>query len=474
LLISQPEFAMKRSFILFGLLAPITLALLGCGGGAGMSSNTSSGGNPSAVFVTGEDAAVSSVVAFNITINSIALNNGSTSVMALSTPTTVDFGRLVGLRSLLGFNTIPPGTYNSATITFAASNPGPVINYVNLATNPPSLGVAAGVLSTTSVTVAFPAGKPLVVASNGLAGLHLDFDLRKSLAIDGSGNLIITNGQIAVTPVLDVMAVSASDDLGQITEFAGNIVSVNAMANSFVMQGPYGFQEVIDVNSQTQYNGSNSFSSLTANGVVSVEGTVQADGSMLASSVELISTDRAFISGRILAVNPGPVVTLFVGEEIGTSATIPVDSVVTVDLSQVSRYDICFIDNWFTNELFGATSLVAGQRIFVSGTYASNVFTPNMVSLRRQGVIGSLVQNSVNITSGNTGSFQMQNDALMSFSAGGPFTVFTVDKTVFVNINGLSGLQAAGTANLEARGLVFYDPVTKKPIVWAHRVRVLP
>ena len=38
----------------------------------------------------------------------------------------------------------------------------------------------------------------------------------------------------------------------------------------------------------------------------------------------------------------------------------------------------------------------------------------------------------------------MQNDALMSYSAGGPFTVFTVDKTVFVNINGLSGLQAAG------------------------------
>jgi hypothetical protein len=45
----------------------------------------------------------------------------------------------------------------------------------------------------------------------------MDFDLRNSLAIDGSGNLIINNGQIAVTPALDVMAVSASDDLGQIT-----------------------------------------------------------------------------------------------------------------------------------------------------------------------------------------------------------------------------------------------------------------
>jgi hypothetical protein len=240
------------------------------------------------------------------------------------------------------------------------------------------------------------------------------------------------------------------------------------------MQGPYGFQETIDVNSNTQYNGGNSLSSLAANAIVSVEGTVQADGSILANCVELITTDKAFISGRILAVNPGPVVTMFVGEELGTSATIPVDSIYTVDLSQVSEYDICFIDNWFTNELFSSSSLVAGQRIFVGGTYLSNAFTPRMVSLRRQGVVGSLVANSVNIVSGNQGSFQMQNDALMSYSAGGPFTVFTVNKTIFVNIDGLNGLQAAGTTNLEARGLVFYDPVSKKPIVWAHRVRVLP
>jgi len=84
------------------------------------------------------------------------------------------------------------------------------------------------------------------------------------------------------------------------------------------------------------------------------------------------------------------------------------------------------------------------------------------------------VQGSVNITNGNQGNFQMQNDALMSYSAGGPFTVYTGTKTVFVNINGLGGLQAAGAANLITRGLVFYDPNTTKPIVWAHRVRVLP
>jgi hypothetical protein len=459
-------------YVSFSALLALAIILASCNGVSSPSS-TNPQNTQAQIFTTAEDAPVSSVVAFNITIDSITLNNSSTTVQLLSTPTAVDFGRLVGLRSLLGFNTVAPGTYTSATFTFASS-PAPSINYVDLTTNPPSIGTASATLSSPKVTVSFPSTAPLVVASNGMAGLHMDFDLRKSLAIDGSGNLIINNGTIAVTPTVDVMAVSASSDLGQITELTGNIVSVNGAANAFVMQGPYGFQETIDVNSSTLYNGSNTLSSLMANGIVSVEGTVQANGSILASSVELISTDQAFISGRILAISPGPVVTMFVGEELGTSATIPVDSVYTVNLSIVSQYDICFIDNWFTNELFDASSLVVGQRIFVGGTYQSNVFIPDMVSLRRQGVIGSLVANSVSITSGNQGSYQMQNDALMSYSAGGPFRVYTGANTVFVNINGLSGLQAAGSTNLISRGLVFYDPNTNKPIVWAGRVRVLP
>jgi len=463
---------MKRFLSLSGLLT-LSLILAACNGVSSSPSTTPPQNTQAQIFTTAEDAPVSSVVAFNITINSITLNNGSTTAKVLSTPTAVDFGRLIGLRSLLGFNAVAPGTYTSATFTFA-TKPAPSINYVNLTTNPPSIGTATGSLGSPTVTVSFPTTAPLVVGSNGLAGLHIDFDLRQSLAMDGSGNLIINNGTIAVTPTLDVMAVSASSDLGQITEFTGNIVSVNAAANKFVMQGPYGFQETIDVNSSTLYNGSNTLSSLTTNGIVSIEGTVQSDGSILASSVELITTDAAFISGRILAINPGPVVTMFVGEELGTSATIPVDSVYTVNLGIVSEYDICFIDNWFTNELFDPSSLVVGQRIFVGGTYQSNVFIPDMVSLRRQGVIGSLVANSVSITSGNQGSYQMQNDALMSYSAGGPFTVYTGAKTTFVNINGLTGLQAAGATNLISRGLVFYDPNTNKPIVWAGRVRVLP
>ncbi len=462
---------MKRLAISLFVIVPL-LFFLACGGSSTSSMQANS--QPGAVFVTGEDAPVSSVVAFNVTINSITLNNSSTSVQVLSTPTAVDFGRLMGLRSLLGFNTVAPGTYNSATLVFENASPAPLIDYVNLNTTPPTVQPLTGNFSQATVTVPFPAGKPLVVGSNGLAGLHIDFNLRDSLAVDANHQMTGV-----INPVISVQAVSASEELGEITDLIGNVVSVST--NSFVMQGPYGFQRTIAVDQNTQYNGSNSFSSIMVDGIVSVIGTMQADGSILAKGVELITTDKAFISGRLLAVNPasGPVqtVSLWVGEELGTSAVIPVDTVQTINLSAVTNYDICFFDNLLTNQLFNDSSLVVGQRILIGGLVSGGAFAPHMVSLRRQGVFGQLVQGSVNITGGsgsNQGSFQMQNDALMSYSAGGPFTVYTGNKTVFENINGLAGLESAGTPNLVARGLVFKDTATSKPIVVAGRVRVLP
>jgi hypothetical protein len=478
--LSHRSSAMKK-FLGIALLTALSLMGLGCG------SNSTSSQNPNAqqgsVFVTGEDAPASAVVGFNVTIDSLTLNNGSTTVSAISSPEAVDFARLLGLRTLLGFNTIPAGTYNSITFTFENTSPAPVISYIQLPTPPstqppPSVQTMPGSFSQTIVTIPFPAGAPLVVGANGLAGLRIDFDLHDSL--------VTNNGAITgvINPVINISAVSASSQVGQITDFTGNLVSVNTSGNSFLMQGPYGLPRTIDVNSSTQYNGSNSLGTLTPNAIVSIVGTMQADGSILAGMVEQITTDQAFISGRVLGVNPtsGPVtsVTMWVGEELGTSSVIPVDTVQTITLSGVSadNYEICFFDNLLGQQVFNNTALVIGQRIFIGGSVSGGAFMPQMVSLRRQGVWGALVADSVNITGGsgsNLGWFEMQNDALMSYAAGnGPFTVMTGDLTVFENIDGLSGLAAAGTPPLVSRGLVFKNQSTGYPFVVAGHVRVLP
>jgi hypothetical protein len=457
---------MKR---LLGFTIALTLAMLGAGcssSGNSSSSNNDPSAQTGSVFVTGEDAPLASVVGFDVTINSITLTGGS-SPQILTTATNVDFARLLGLRSPLAFNSVPTGTYTGATFSLS----GPVISYVDMSTNPPSLSTingtfgSAGGPTTTTVTVNFPSA--MVVSSNGLAGLKMDFDIRQSVAVDGNGN--VTG---VVNPTIYASAVQANDQGAQVTDLTGGLVSVNVSGNSFVIQGPYGHQLTIDVNSSTQFNSGWNISDLAAPAFVGVQGYFQADGTLLASNVEVITTSQAFISGRVLAVNPtsGPVqqVTMWVGE---TSADLvnDVDTIQTVDVSAVTQYDMCFFDNLFTNALFNNSTVIVGQRIFIGGSYSSNVFTPQMISLRFQGVYGTLTPGSVNIVSGNLGTFELQNNGLIGYSLGGaPLTVGAGNVTWFVNTTGLSALQqSAGTTPLVAGGLLFVSPLTQTPVMAA-------
>jgi hypothetical protein len=455
---------MKR---FLGITLLLALSMLGASCGAGSNSSTTPSSQSPAVFVTGEDAPLASVVGFDVTINSITLNGNNGSPQVLSAATTVDFARLLGLRSPLAFSAVPADTYNSAT--FSLSNP--VISYVDMSTTPPTMSTINGQFSPTTgsatqttVKVNFPS--PMVVGTNGLAGLRMEFDIRQSVAVDG-------NGQVTgmVNPTIYANAVKASDSNGQVTDLVGGLVSVNAAANSFVIQGPYGRQLTIDVNSSTQFNSGWNINDLATPAFIGVQGSFQADGSLMASNVEVITTSQAFLSGRVLAVNPtsGPVqqITLWVGE---TSADLvsDVDTIQTIDVSAVTQYDMCFFDNLFTNALFNSSTVIVGQRIFIGGSYSNSVFTPQMISLRFQGVYGTLTTDSVSIVSGNIGTFQLQNNGLIGYSLGGlPLTVGTGNGTLFINTTGLSALQSDGAIPLVAGGLLFVDPITSSPVMAA-------
>ena len=470
---------MKRFRVLSMFLALCGLTLVGCGGGTSSTTLTTTP-QAGAVFVTGEDAPLPSVVSLNLTINSVTLTGMNNSPQLVTSPFTVDFARLVGLRAPLGFSAVPADTYSSATFVLSS----PVINYIS-AVNPPQVSTLNGTFAsptstspqTTSVTVNFPT--PMVVGASGLAGMHTEFDIRQSLAVDNTGQ--ITG---VIDPVMFIEAVKATNPEGQITDLTGTIVSVNTASNSFIMQGPFGHQFTVDVNGSTNYNQGFTLATLpTSGGFVSIQGTVQMDGSVLASDVEFITTDRAFISGRILALNPtsGPVqtVTMWVGETGGDASSL-VDTVQTVNVSAVSTYDICFFNNsWFSpNNLFGNSSMLVGQRIFIGGSVSGSTFTPDLISLRRQGVYGTVVPGSVTVTSGNAGNFQLLNTGLLGMSLGGPLTVNTGAGTLFFQGNSntltLTDLQTAtatASVSVVARGLVLKDSTSGDAVLWAHRVR---
>jgi len=444
---------MKRT-LLFVLMFALA-AMVGCGSTSTNSNQNTSQTGSGSLFVTGEDAPLSSVVGFQLELQSVTLNGLSHTPTVVS-DTTVDFARLIGLRSPLAFNSVPADTYNSATITVS----NPVISYVDMTHNPPALNTINGTLpqaaATYQVTVQFP--QAMVVDSNGLAGLKMEMDIRQSVTVNSSGQV---SG--AVTPVFYIKATKASDPDGLITDLEGGLVSVSG--DSFVIQGPYGRQLTVDVSNSTNFNSGWSINNLAPPAFVSVQGTFQADGTLSATGVEVITTAHSFVSGRILQVvnnssGDAQQVTMWVGET-GADMVKDVDTIQTINISAVSDYEICFFDGALTQLLFNDTSLIVGQRVFVGGSYVSGVFTPQMISLRRQGVYGMFNPASVTVTnSPNGGTFTISNNGLAGYLTDGTVTVDTFNGTVFYNLTGLNQLQTTSTAiPIVARGLFLKNPL---------------
>ena len=219
----------------------VLAALAGCGGGS--SSSLSSNSQSAPVFLMGTDAPLPSVVSFQVTVNSVTLSNGGTGgVDLLQGAQTIDFARYNGLQTLLDFNSVPAGTYN--TLTVSLSNP--VIAYVNLSsTTPPGAPTVSMVsnptLTNSTVVVKLPTA--FTVTGGTAAGLKMDFDLRQSILTD-------SNGQVTgvVNPTIDFTALPPNTPSAEIDEFYATVISVNASQNTFMIQGPHGRQYTVALN----------------------------------------------------------------------------------------------------------------------------------------------------------------------------------------------------------------------------------
>ena len=73
---------------ILGIVLAVALSLLGASCGGASSSSPALSSQSPAVFVTGEDAPLASVVGFEVTITSITLNGNNGSPQVLSTPNT--------------------------------------------------------------------------------------------------------------------------------------------------------------------------------------------------------------------------------------------------------------------------------------------------------------------------------------------------------------------------------------------------
>ncbi len=449
------------------LLAAAALVVAGCTSGMVSSGGTSTNAVTGPAFVVGTDAPLASVTSFAVQIQSIdAIDSSGKSVSLLSGTPTVDFARFNGLQTLLDLNDVPADTYNSVTITLGTGT----IGYLDTSgSGAPAIKTEAATFTTNSVNINLK--KPLVVANGGApVGLRVDFDLKKSIAVDSTGN--ITG---SVTPTFNVNAVANSDGGGHIDTLVAGVVSVNSNGQSFVVQGPHGEQFTIDVNGNTEWDGNDTISDLTTSSIVEVAGTLdKADQTLDADEVAILSQTGFYAAGQVTYVQPasGPATSfdLYVRGLLPTNTGLTLGQIATVNLTGNEKYFIYWMHNPFTEFLFNSSAMVAGQHVSIGGPASgaadpTNVTTKRVV-LRDWGFNGTIVAGSQD---SKGASFQMKVNGFAGVLIPETITVYLGNKCDFRYGFGAFSDLASGT-NIRVVGLLLKNPTNGNVVLLARHI----
>jgi len=375
---------------------------------------------------------MASVTSFSVQLSGIEAFTSNdcsgTGVALLSGTPTVDFARFNGLQTLLDMNDVTANTYNCVSISLGPATLG----YLDTSGGgAPTIQTESATLTTSTITA--PLSSPMVVAQDGApVGIHLDFDLRKSIQVD-------SNGQItgSVTPTFNVKAVNNSDPGAYIDEFDAAVVSVNAGTQSFVIQGPHGRQFTVNVNAQTEWDGNATISDLNSSSIVQISGNLdRADATIDADEVGILSDSGFYAAGLVTYVNPttGPASSfdLYVRGTLPTGTGVTDGNIATVDLSGSEKYSIYWMHGPLAQYLFNQSGLIAGQHVAVggpaTGASSGSAVTVKRVMLRAWGFNGTVVPNSVN-ASGD--SFQMQVNGFAGVLIPQTVTVYITDVCKF-------------------------------------------
>ena len=448
------------------LMASASLLFTGCGGSGGTTIPVNpipSASGPA--FVVGTDAPMPSVVSFAVQLQSIVATDASgNSVSLISGAPTVDFARFNGLQTLLDLNDVAPGSYTSVTVTLGAGT----IGYLDTTGPKPAIQTEAATLSTNTVTTTL--ASPMVVTNAGTpVGLKLDFDLRKSIQVDNSGN--ITG---AVTPTFDIKAVANSDSGAYIDTFDAAVVSV--ATTSFVVQGPHGRQFTVNVSGQTQWENNESIADLTTSSIIELAGTLdRADSTIDADSVAILSQDGFFAGGQVTYVTPSSGAAtsfdLYVRGLLPTTTGLSLGQIATVDLTGSEKFFINWKRNALTEFVFNSSSLLPGQHVSIggpaSGAASASAVTAKRVVLRHWGYNTTVVPGSEDVSNG---TFQVKVNGFAGVLVPQTVTVVTTAKTGFRN--GPSSVSdITDNEKIRVVGLLLKDPLdATKTVLMAHYV----
>ena len=387
--------------------------------------------------------------------------------MPPTAPATVDFARLVDFSNIVSTASVTAGTYNQLQMTLA----NPQLVAINTATSPPSPETVTASLTTATLTVSIDPA--LVVTSSTTTGLTMDFSLRSSLQVNGSGQVTGTvDPQFTITPTtVSGTTVGEADSLYGIVQATSTTGLPSGFTGSFTLTAADGAGQTYTIlaNSDTVFEGKGvtSFGDLNANTFVEVDAIVNTSGQIIAQTVDSEeqaspSDEKSAFLGRVLNVTrdgsgSATSFTLLVEDEIpNLNGSVPLHSGLNVALTGTTTY----FTNWrhwnrqaFT---FSPQTLGVAEKVAVFGTLGAGsppTLTAVHMFLRPRTVMGNFNTLLAAGSDGHTGAFTMTPCG--GLFRGNPITVLTYPETFFSGLSGLVNLTPAPT--ISTRGDLFYE-----------------
>jgi hypothetical protein len=433
------------SFVLVAFVA-------GCGS-SNMTNHANNG--TSSVLLSMGDATNDRIVAFALTVNSIALTGGSNPTV-LTTPTRIEFVHNAGTFQPLVQTDVPSGTFTGATLTLS----NPTVVAIDTTTHQPVQLTAT--LSTSTVNVSF--GTPLMVSSS-IADVRFDLDLANTVSISGN--------TATITPTFNVTTkVVASDNNNNEDDEKDVRGTVNSVtAPKFTITSHETAQMLtFTTDGNTKFDGITGLSQLTPGMTVRVDFVVQSDGTMLAKKVETEEGD-----------NDGFDVEAFVTTVTGTPATqitVTNDSIsssfanilnmlgigdkLTITINSNTAFSVADegtgqgqVDVTGLSVTFGASNIGADQNVDIGINHQGDFddlhmsAAANSIRLEQQTLTGHVS----NFSGTTPGTFTLTVDADSAFA------ILTGQTTLTVNVrnNTVTNMTIANGARVRVRGLLFVN-----------------
>lgn len=295
-----------------GALLALSTVIGGCSSGGGDNSSPPPAMSTRVSLTVSSDAN-DQLTQFSAQVQSITLSNSSGHTVTLfSTPVGVEFMHLNGIAGPLAPATIEQDTYTNATVAVG----GALFNCERL----DSTGAlhietfAYGYMPTGHVTVTLP--QPIIVTgdSMGIALRLLVSQSATASSCDDYGGA--SPAPYSITPTFELTAVSPLDEAAtaqylSVREYMGQISAFDASSGTLQLQvapslgqGSLPVPPQVSINDQTVLQGISSTAGLSAGTFVTLDGTLQPDGSVQATRIAV--ADRAAVN-----VRRGPVVNVW-------------------------------------------------------------------------------------------------------------------------------------------------------------------